>query len=293
MGATPDGHDHDHSSEYDAYQEWDAGGAPAKVKTVAKRLEGELAKRMRRVKGLVRETIATNDALRLGRDALQADAYAAPVDDFRFTDNANKERAFRRWFSNALEDEFLEPATEQQILDGEHYTATYVRSAYTGGVNHADRGLRDVGVEVSDETVAATLQAPIHREQIRTLYRRQFSELEGLTDETGRVVSRTLSDSLASGEGPYDAARDLNDRIDAYGITNSRRTARTELARSYNHAATKRYEQHGVQKVDVLTYNPCSQCKEIEAGAPYKVKESRGLLPAHPNCRCSLSPIVN
>lgn len=289
-------HTHDHSHDHDAY-EWNAGNAPAKVKTVATRFEGELAKRLRRVKGLLRETVQGNDALRLGRDrdALQADAdaYAQPVDDFRFTDNANKERAFRQWFSAALEDEFLEPVTEQQILEGGHYSATYVRSAYNGGVRHADRELRDVGIEVADDTVVATLDAPIHREQIRTLYRRQFTELEGITRETTRDVSRTLSDSLASGDGPYDAARDLNDRVDSYGITNARRTARTELARSYNHAATGRYEQHGVDKVDVLTYNPCSQCEEIEAGAPYKVQETRGLLPAHPNCMCALSPLVD
>lgn len=288
-------HDHAHSHGHDAYSEWAAGDAPAKVKTVAKRFEGELAKRLRRVKGLVRATVQENDALRLGQDALRADAYAAPVDDFRFTDNADKERAFRQWFSNALDDEFLEPAGEQQILDGEHYSATYVRSAYTGGTRHADRELRDVGIEVGDDTAAASLRAPIHREQLRTLYRRQFTELEGITRETSRTVSRTLSDSLASGDGPYDAARGLNDRIDAYGITNARRTARTELARSYNHAAAGRYEQHGVEKVEVLTYEPCSTCEALAAGGPYTVQEARGLIPGntHPNCRCALSPIVS
>lgn len=283
-------HEHDHDA-YAPADEWESG--PAKIKTVAKRYEGELARRFRRVRNLVQATVEEHDALRVGDTRMRRDAFAAPVRDFEFTDDASKEAAFREWFDSALRDEVLEPVGEQRLLEGEHYTAKYVRGSYQGGMRHAGREMQDIGMDVSNESIGISFNAPIHREQARVLFRRNFSALEGLNDATGKEVSRVLTEGLARGEGPEPLASELTDRIDDYGITNARVTTRTELARSYTHGAATRYEQHGVGKVEILTHQPCSICEELAAGGPYPVEEARGLIPGrtHPQCVCSISPL--
>lgn len=276
-------HGHDHGRE--ALAERKTG--PAKIATQADRYGGELAARFRTLKGLVRATVVEHDALRLSAEAL-----ADPRRDFAFDDDARKEAAFMRWFRSAMRDEVLEPVGDRRLRQGEHHTAKYVRATYRGGLRHAGRELRAAGVDVPGDAIEATFRAPIHTDQIRTLYRRQFTALEGITTSADTEVSRTLTEGLLSGENPRDVADDLNDRVDAIGVTRGRVLARSELARSFNLASANRYEQHGVDRVEILTYNPCSQCVDLEAGGPYSVQEVKGMLPLHPNCRCSISPLI-
>lgn len=46
--------------------------------------------------------------------------------------------------------------------------------------------------------------------------------------------------------------------------------------------------------VEVLTAGDdlvCEECEDIASGGPYTLDEARGLIPAHPNCRCSFVPV--
>lgn len=276
---------HDHGNEALAHNDRKTG--PAKIATLADRYGGELASRYRTLKGLVRQTVDRSDALRLNRDAL-----ASPRGDFGFDDDDRKEEAFMRWFRQAQRDEVLEPVGDAALRNGRHYTAKYVRSSQRGGLRHAGKELRKAGFDVSDSDVESAFNARIRSDQLRTLYRRQFTALEGITDSVGTDVSRELTEGLLAGENPRDVADSINDRVDSIGVTRGRVLARTELSRSYNAAAAGRYQEYGVEKVEILVSGPCAACQKLKAGDPYPVEKAAGLLPNHPNCVCSLSPVV-
>lgn len=279
------GHDHGH----EALAHNDRKTGPAKIATLAGRYGGELSARYRTLKGLVRQTVESADALRLNQDAL-----ASPRGDFGFDDDDRKEAAFMRWFRQAQRDEVLEPVGDAALRNGRHYTAKYVRSTYRGGLRHAGRELRAAGVDVPGDAIEATFRAPTHTDQLRTLYRRQFTALEGITSAVDTEVSRTLTEGLLAGENPRTVARDLNGRADSIGVTRGRVLARTELSRSYNAAAAGRYQEYGVKMVEILVSDPCPTCEALRAGGPYPVEKAAGLIPGrtHPSCVCSISPVI-
>ena len=74
--------------------------------------------------------------------------------------------------------------------------------------------------------------------------------------------------------------------------------AQTEIIAAHAESAITSYEEAGLHGVDVdaevLTagYGVCDRCLELERGGPYTLERARGMIPDHPNCRCSLTPRV-
>lgn len=74
--------------------------------------------------------------------------------------------------------------------------------------------------------------------------------------------------------------------------TRARMIARTEHGRALNNGVLQAYADMGVDQVDVVTAGDehvCSICVAIAAANPYSLEEAAGLLPVHPNCRCSFA----
>lgn len=267
---------------------------PTRTKTLRSKYATALTKRLRDLKGDIRETIVENDALRL--DSFPSSLAAA--DDFGFSQNPDKEAAFQRWLAEQIRKNVLEPVGSERLKRGGHYSSKYVRRAAQRGVRHANSELRRQGVDVEDD-VQATLRAPIHQNLLSSLYRRNFRELEGITDEMDRQISRELADGLSQGHNPRRMARNITDRVDKIGITRSTTMARTEVVRTFNEHALTRYEEHGadqvVGKAEFSTAGDrrvCAICRALE-GTTYEIDEARGLIPVHPNCRCTFLPVLN
>ncbi|MFC6766005.1 hypothetical protein [Natrinema soli] len=217
----------------------------------------------------------------------------SPSDGFQFTTQAEAQDEFMGWLDEQTDRGILETIERERIRGGEHYTARYVRSAYSRGIDHADAQLNAEGVTVTDETLQQTFNRGIHAEQLQDLYTRSFDNLETVTTDMQTAVRRKLGTGLSQGWNPQKTARELNDRVDSIGITDAERLARTETLHSHNQSALNRYTEHGVQEVDILGHNPCDICKPIVNGGPYPIDEiPRGGPPFHPNCMGSVYPVV-
>jgi SPP1 gp7 family putative phage head morphogenesis protein len=71
--------------------------------------------------------------------------------------------------------------------------------------------------------------------------------------------------------------------------------ARTERARARNFGTLQSYANYGVEEYDVMTAGDsrvCNTCISIEEGNPYRLSDSRGYPPFHPNCRCGVAPHI-
>jgi hypothetical protein len=75
--------------------------------------------------------------------------------------------------------------------------------------------------------------------------------------------------------------------------------ARTEVIRAHTAATIVEYRQAAgdieveVQaEVSTAGFNVCSICEGLAAGGPYTLAKAETLLPAHPNCRCALLPVI-
>lgn len=266
---------------------------PTNTKTVRDKFGAEVYRRFRAVKGELREAIEANDA-------------AAELAPRQF----DSEGEFDRWLDATLTDEVLDSMSEARIERGEHWTGSYIAAAYERGVKDAGTNLRRLGIVAADELTDAEqidfAQMPVHSDAIRSMWRRQFSELDGITDAVAQEVRRELADGVIDGVGSDELARRLNERVDAVGMTRARTLARTETVRAHNEAALSRYERHGVDEVttvvELLTAQDarvCEECQSLsESGGPnndgtWPIDEAHGILPVHPNCRCTFIPVVN
>ena len=82
----------------------------------------ELERRFRKLRGVLRETIVENDALKLPVERVNVE----PARDFKFVERS-REEAFREWWDRQVEEGFLEPLPSGAVRRGEHYSASYVR----------------------------------------------------------------------------------------------------------------------------------------------------------------------
>lgn len=250
---------------------------PTRTKTIRARYARRLRGRWAAIMAALREGVVERDAFGLRTEAL---VETPTPREFDFPTEADRTRRFEAW---------LERQTDRQILERFGGENQFITRAYEQGVDDAQTELRTLGL--SEGTAGATAtQLPIHRTQLENLYARNFRALEGMTDATANGMRRTLAEGLASGDGPRDIARRLSDRVDSVGKTRANVIARTEVMHSHNRARATEWQRGGVERVTILLApDACPECQALKAGAPYAVDEAPGLLPQHPNCRCSLS----
>ena len=127
--------------------------------------------------------------------------------------------------------------------------------------------------------------------------------IKGMNDTTLDRVGTLLADSLESGKAYTDLARNLlKDQITSRVVTDASRAgtiAVTEMSRALNTATIDNYGQFGVEKVEWLAIDTgvCDICPANEAQGPIRLGEmfesGDTEPPAHPNCRCTVVPVVD
>lgn len=272
----------------------------ARTKTVAGKYGGEAYRRWRAIKGLLRTTVADNDALGLSdassNSIVGVETLAEPRETFRFASDSEKQQAFENWLSEAINDEFLEPVGDQQVRRGDHWSAKYVRSSFRGGLRDGGTRLREAGIdpEYGRDELDDLFNLPVNTDSLAQLYQRSYRELEDVSREVGNKIGRELADGFSQGLNPRDIAENMNEVVEDIGVNRARTIARTETAHTYNDSALNRYERNDVGKVRVVNPSPCPEiCAPLIADNPYPVGEARGLVPAHPNCRGGLAPLAS
>lgn len=108
-------------------------------------------------------------------------------------------------------------------------------------------------------------------------------------------IGTKLADALAAGWTDLTLAKEIGNILDdgQRALT----IATTEMNRAMSVASMDTYREYGLEKVEWLTADPCEDCAENEdAGAiPLGDEFPTGDTepPAHPNCRCSISPVID
>lgn len=138
-----------------------------------------------------------------------------------------------------------------------------------------------------------------------------------MTKETNRLLKNTLNDGIKEGEGIPELRKRVESLFDDMDKYRSERIARSEVIRASNFATHEAYEQSGVvEELEWLTTDDeatCEWCGPLDGehiklngsffdrGDKYRGRDG-GLLdidyesvkhpPLHPNCRCTIIPII-
>lgn len=164
--------------------------------------------------------------------------------------------------------------------------------------------------------VGATAFDMATREVQRYLEKNTYKFSFELNEETNRLLADSLAAGIKEGEGIPDLRKRVGELFDGMEKYRSERIARSEVVRASNFATNEAYKQSGVvNKVEWLTAgDPCEYCspmdgKSIDLGDRFFKKgdsfegENGGVLnfdygavdfpPLHPNCRCTIVPVIN
>lgn len=120
---------------------------------------------------------------------------------------------------------------------------------------------------------------------------RSLTLAKGINLTTLKALRRELHLGFEAGE----SIQKLTRRIEGYFTDNAKQRAamisRTEVIAASNEGALHRYEEEGIGKSEFYpSPDACPECLALVG--EYPTKESHGMIPVHPNCRCTFLPVV-
>ena len=186
-------------------------------------------------------------------------------------------------------DETLRQLGVQLVTAGALITADYARQAYQSGTTYGALTLKRIGVEAVIGT------GPADWRVIDALKVRNLSALRGITDEMNKQIIRELTEGVQLGESIPKLTKRITDRVDKIGKTRATIMARTETINAFTQGAELRYSQAGIEKVEWLTADEeraCPICGPLD-GTVFSIKSSHPRPPIHPQCRCSIIPVID
>lgn len=292
---------------------------PTRTLRLRKSFAADATRRFNKLKRDIRISIIDRDCFGIQPEVIAL--AATPYKAFDFARTSDKIEGFMRWLVEQEEAGILEIIRRPGTIRGieEAWTDVYIQSAYAKGLVRGRTELRKQGLDIPEAEnvggVRALMNQPFHADRVGVLYTRVFEDLKTVTQFMNGQIRRRITEGLttglaqgmAEGKNPRQIARELvknvNDRVDKIGITRARLIARTEVIRAHHVANIAEYERaQELFDVEVEVeikaewatagFNVCPICIDLEAGSPYKLHEIRGMIPAHPNCRCAALPLV-
>lgn len=223
---------------------------------------------------------------------------------FAFDRDEEKIKAFNKWFKQQVDAGIL--GVDGDVDPDKPWTADYVHSAYRKGVVNAyaatHKKLLSKGLDFYQGSQSQFLKdafgQPESMSKLRLLATRSYEKLKGITADMSADISRVLTLGMANGKHPREIAAELKKTVEDMDSVRASRLARTEIIHAHAEGQLDSFERLGVEDVGVEAEwstagdrRVCPRCNEM-AGNTYKVKQAHGLIPLHPNCRCSWIPAI-
>ena len=114
----------------------------------------------------------------------------------------------------------------------------------------------------------------------------------GNTEQLAEELNEQLIHCVVAGKNPNELKQLLQERF-GVSYNNADMIVRTELAHIQTQAAKQRYEDYGIQRVQVWANSEerrCKVCGKLHQKT-FGIHEALPI-PAHPRCRCCIVPVV-
>ena len=107
-------------------------------------------------------------------------------------------------------------------------------------------------------------------------------------------IRHQLVMNVATGKSIDKMADDLKAENLTDNFYNAKRLVRTEVVKYYSRTTIDRYEDAGIERVKYNCLNDNRSCESCKAkdGKTFTLKQSEGMIPRHPNCRCYWTPVI-
>jgi SPP1 gp7 family putative phage head morphogenesis protein len=311
-------HDHSHSPTRREARLQQLSGDPTNTVGIRQQFLREVRQLFETFRGRIRRLVGyEEDRFNLRQNGRLAE----PEDIERFPTDEQKVRVFTEWLRDWLRQNVLQAIPRGGVINGEHWTAQYIRSSYRQGWEDTTERLEEAGVPVA--VVEDIFAQGVPKQQLADLYTRTYDNLESVTTDAVPVVRKMLSAGLAEGVNPREMARRLTNEIETLQKTQAEVLARTEVINSYSTASLSRFDRAGQSEVKVSgefatadDQRVCPICEALEGetystgamreetfefdaeesdhpdAVPSLSGEYRVQPPVHPQCRCAILPVI-
>ena len=203
-------------------------------------------------------------------------------------------------FMDYLQDVDYENDYVNEVFDELDYDLNELLDATRDSIDETLENIWNTGVDYGYDNLRQYLRPDeIDKRALFEIQNSAFNNIRNLSQDMMNNVKRNMWRMIASGESSYETARRLADAglqpLPGSTLTpyqRARMIARTEEARAINKGTLQVYNTYGIEEVDINTAGDsrvCSICLYYEAHNPHKLEDAKGLIPAHPNCRCNYS----
>ena len=277
---------------------------PTRTTMLRKQFIADVTRRFKALGRAITELVDENDAFGL-RERPKIKFHAeipGGKRQYQFLTDAKKVDAYQAWLKQQVDAKILSPVGG---IAGKPWTAKYIDSAYMKGGLRAYTDTHAEALAGSSDFYAGgkagflkdVFGGPEALSKIELLGTRAFNGLKGITDTMSTQMSRILADGLAHGKGPGEIARELRASVSKMNKTRANMLARTEIINAHAEGQLDAFDALGIKELGVMAEwstagdnRVCEQCAGLE-GSRFTVEEARGMIPIHPNCRCSWIPV--
>ncbi len=226
---------------------------------------------------------------------------AVPIRNTRwqFATDDKKIEAYQTWLKGQVDQNLL-------TVDPAHHDTPwlqpYIGKAYKKGVERAYNDTSPEGEDLSfveggkAAFMKMSFEGPVMQSKLRTLSTRAFTNLKGISADMDKQMTMILAQGLAKGTGAKALGKQLADSVDGLSKGRAATIARTEIVHAHNEGQLDSFEAMNQEGVGVMAEwstahdgKVCPLCAPME-GVILTIKEARGMLPRHPNCRCAFLP---
>jgi SPP1 gp7 family putative phage head morphogenesis protein len=121
---------------------------------------------------------------------------------------------------------------------------------------------------------------------------RSLTLARSINKTTLEALRRELSMGFIAGESIQQLTKRIEEYFEGNAKVRAEMISRTEVIAASNEGALRRYELEGIDKSEFyISPGACEVCIPYD-GKIYPTKESHGVIPIHPNCRCVWLPVV-
>lgn len=183
-------------------------------------------------------------------------------------------------FGNWMRAEFMQLTDKQYVAFEKVFTDVYTstRNEYAN--------MFGVSFNMDSSLVKTVINKPVNAYTYsQRIYKNNIHVMNRITTNITKMVNQQVSPELIKQQ----LVKDLN-----ITYNNADRLLRTETSRFFNQAAHDSYEAAGIQQVEWLTEKDdreCDLCGPLN-GKKFDI-EDHPPLPAHPNCRCTILPVID
>ncbi|MCO8291274.1 minor capsid protein [Tetragenococcus halophilus] len=155
------------------------------------------------------------------------------------------------------------------------------------------------GVKLGSKTVSDALQTSmLNKRAIDQLIKQPWQDGDfssRVWDNKAQLIASMKSEltaGIVKGDGIYKVADRLDKRLDV-GKSQTQRLARTEYMHALNAGQLETYQENRYDKLEWVASEDGKGCDicHLRNGKQYKIDDVP-VLPAHPNCRCTMIPII-